>query len=286
MKKVGSQREWLQKVPALSVLAFVPLNCAVASRADEAKPPVAPPAPPATITKAEIEAMEMMIPPFVPPISDKRQKTAQQHLDLSMVEMIAQSPISIDVQDVSLEELVEAIEKAAKKPIKPKVIDIRTDEPVMVSLKVEEMALGKVMSAAAALAGCHLYLLPDRFVIGAYTSLSEEEKFVGERYSRDVASYGKDRSRLFASEIMKNHHDGNNGDKTRLKLTDLSKSEQQMVQWMADDLSQKTNNAQITLPISTEIVIETTMEGFNNFRLNLQSINRGVGGYDWFNVRR
>jgi len=97
----------------------------------------------------------------------------RREIDLLDLEEVAQTKVSISVKDATVSDIVEAIGTATSKP---KRIEVRSAQPISVTLSMLEMEVGKILKAAAALAGCEFYLLPDRFLIAPLEQLRAEER--------------------------------------------------------------------------------------------------------------
>lgn len=89
------------------------------------------------------------------------------------VKKVAQTKISINVQDATLSDIVQAISGAT---IESKAIEVRYPAFERISLKVKQVPLEDVLRGVASLNHLNLYVLPDRFVIGRYFMLSEAER--------------------------------------------------------------------------------------------------------------
>lgn len=89
------------------------------------------------------------------------------------IQKVAQAKISIDVKDANLFEIINAVSNATTTA---NAMEVRYPGLERISLKVKDMPLGDVLRGAATLNHLNLYVLPDRFVIGRYFMLSEEER--------------------------------------------------------------------------------------------------------------
>lgn len=89
------------------------------------------------------------------------------------IKKVAQTKISIDVKDANLFEIINAVSNATTAA---NAMEVRYPGLERISLKVKDMPLEDVLRGAATLNHLNLYILPDRFVIGRYFMLSEEER--------------------------------------------------------------------------------------------------------------
>lgn len=89
------------------------------------------------------------------------------------IKKVAQTKVSINVQDATLSDIVQAVSGAT---VEPKAIEVRYPAFERISLKVRQMPLEDVLRGVASLNHLDLYVLPDRFVIGRYFMLSEAER--------------------------------------------------------------------------------------------------------------
>lgn len=209
------------------------------------------------------------------PVTEKPQKSAQDHLALTSMEELGATPISIDIKNASLSDFIEAVGRAT---IKPQRIEVRQSEPLTFSLALKDVALAKVLNAAAMLAGCELYLLPDRFLIAPAHALRTEERPLAQRYSQNSSNLKTLRGSIFARSVVSSIQQTG---RQQVKFGDLQEPQRKMLQWMANTQSESTLNQPELLPLDAGIALEPRADGGFNLKVGVKSNRKN---YLWLNI--
>ncbi|MEO6906918.1 MAG: hypothetical protein ABI210_03415 [Abditibacteriaceae bacterium] len=112
----------------------------------------------------------------IPPLEDNfsGDLTKSKYYD---IRKIAQTKVSIDVQNGTIWQIEDAIIKSANQPMELSMSPGSSERSTsIISLKLQDIPLGDALRVVAALAGTGFYILPNKFFIGAYFLLTPQER--------------------------------------------------------------------------------------------------------------
>ena len=170
---------------------------------------------------------------------------------LDEMEAALATKISLTVKDAAVRDIVQALDVAMPKP---KKIEVRGADVISIALAFEEIELGNVLKATAALCGCNLYVLSDHFPIAKPYLVTQKER----RYTESAANRRSSRllalSQNLVRELQKLQVNA-------IELREISPKLQNIVQKMADLQAEVTYWQKIKLPGDTAIVLERGGDG-------------------------
>lgn len=191
------------------------------------------------------------------------------------VEDVSKTPVSVSVRDVDMYGLMRAVAAATTKG---KTIEIRMAQPIEVTFSTKNAPFGKLLEAGATMAGCELYLLPDRFLVSPPNLLTDEERKIGEPYRATQAERNAIRANAFSSAVVHNLLQLKN---EQVTFAELNPSTRQMLSWMMDEQSAKTNTSNAELAGDAQVTLAKASNGNYNLALKSALARRT---YFWLNV--
>lgn len=219
---------------------------------------------------------------------DDKQKANQDGLEvIDAIEDIQTTKISLSVKDATISDIIEAIGVATPKP---KKIEVRGSEGTLITLAVKDVEVGNILKAAAALCGCNLYVLSDRFLITKPHLTTKQER----RYAEGVAQRRSERQYVFGQNVIRELQ---NLQVNAITLKEVNPKFQSMLQKMADLQAETTylqktklpsdavialeaNQGKTTFPGNAPTALEDKTKGFN-LKIVLKSQQHT---YSWYNI--
>ena len=222
------------------------------------------------------------------PAQDDKPKANQDGLEvIDAIEDIQTTKISLSVKDATITGIINAIGVATPKP---KKIELRGTEGTLITLAVKDVEVGNILKAAAALCGCNLYVLSDRFLITKPHLMTKQER----RYVEGVAQRRSERQYAFGQNVIRELQ---NLQVNAITLKEVNPKFQSMLQKMADLQAETTylqktklpgdavialeaNQGKTTVPGNAPTALEDRPKGFN-LKIVLKSQQHT---YSWYNI--
>ena len=226
------------------------------------------PAP--SLTSVAPQPSAPLIQPLTSPPPTPEQARAS--LRVALAYQVLRSPLTLSVENASLEKIAASVQKAlVDGHSTPKMdIQVREPRPVLLSFAAKNSTVDEVLRSSGDLAGVQLWIFDDHFLLAPQKSLLPEEKKATEEgnalkaptTSRERVSVVQSQqaalSSFVASEIKGLNGQGGNNQSNQVKFDQLSSESKAMLQVLLDGTKESfSQNAGL------EANTLSTLAGFN-----------------------